>query len=312
MLKRPRSITLWVYTNRCKFADLISGLLIFTTFLVFASSRVHAAEVGALGYISPQDKIIFLVGTPGTEIESIKVKPHDKVKRGQVLMVFSNFGELKNRLDLAKLALKNQQVLGPERIKMQEVKRALTQVNTIRAGEQLNNYQNLSKDAQLISEMAKREQEYDEARYQLELEELRLTQAKREAELATDEAQVRMRLARKRLESGRLVAPRDGIILEVRKQVGETIGDEPALLLADVSSMYAICEVYESDLLKIKEDMDVTVSSNSLPKDIKGKVERVNRTVDTTSRLGKVLVKLDNGEWAPQLIGLEVNVVIHL
>ena len=282
-----------------------------TLILFSLSVNSFAGEIGALGYIAPKDKIVFLIGTPGVEITTIKVKPHDRVKKGQVLMQFSNYSELNTRTALANLELINQTALGPEAIKFQEAKladgeRLLQQTENL-----LENYKTLGKKAQVATELSRREQSLNDAKHQLELQKLRLLQVKRESELGISQAKLKLKLAKSLLEKGQLVAPRNGIILDIHKQVGETIGGGPTILLADDSAMYAVCDVYESDLLKINPDMLVTVTSNSLPKELSGKVERVNQVVDTASRLGKVLVKLDDTELASQLIGLEVNIVIH-
>jgi len=283
--------------------------ILLLTLLLFSTPQLIASEIGALGYIAPKDKIVFLVGTRGVEISAIKVKPHQRVKKGQVLMEFSNHVALKTHHQLAELELKNKTALGPERIKMQEATVSDAQRLMERAERQLENYKALAAKAQVVTELSRREQILDDAQHQLELQRLLLLQTNRESELGIAQAQLELKLAKKQLEKGRLIAPRQGVILEIKKQVGETIGG-PSILLADDSSMYAVCDVYESDLLKVKPEMQVTVSSSSLPKDLTGKVERVDRVVNTSSRLGKVLVKLDDSELASQLIGLEVHVVI--
>jgi len=301
--------------KKFRFAVLTNNLLIppIILILIFLSSatNVIAAEIGALGYIAPKDKIVFLVGTPGVEISDIKVEPHQRVKKNQVLIEFSNYSQLHTQMLLAELELKNQTALGPERIKMQEEKLMDAQRILKRAEKHLENYKALASKAQVATELTRREQSLNDARHQLDLQNLLLLQINRESELGISQARLKLKLAKSQQEKGQLVAPRDGVILEIRKQVGETIGGEPAILLADDSSMYAVCDVYESDLLKITPKMQATISSNSLPKELSGKVERVNQVVDTASRLGKVLVKLDETDIASQLIGLEVNVVIH-
>jgi multidrug resistance efflux pump len=293
----------------CSFT-LTSQILICLTMLSLATNAI-AAEIGALGYIAPKDKIVFLVGTPGVEIVDIKVKPHQRVEKGQVLMEFSNYLPLSTKKELAELELKNQKALGPEQINIQESKLIDLQRLVDQTEKHLENYKKLATKAQVATELSRREQSLDDAKHQLELQSLRLLQANRESELGIAQAKLKLKLAKAQLEKGQLIAPRNGVILEIRKQVGETIGGGPTILLADDSVMYAVCDVYESDLLQIKPDMSVTVSSNSLPDKLTGKVERVNQVVDTASRLGKVLVKLDDREIASQLIGLEVHVVIH-
>ncbi len=286
-------------------------LIFFFVFMLigFINNGV-AREIGALGYISPKDKIVFLLGTPNVAITSINVKPHEYVKKDQVLLKFSNYSQLKMRKALAELELKSQTALGPEQIKMQEATLRELKNNLLRVEKHLANYQTLSKNAQVPTELSRREQSLEEAKHKLVLQKLRLARAKRESKLNISRAKLKLTLAKNALTSGQLVAPRDGIILEIRKQVGETVGGKPSVLLADISSMYVICDVYESDLLQVKPGMTAEVSSNSLPRDLRGVVERIDSIVDTASRLGKVLIKLNETDLASQLIGMEVNVVI--
>ena len=56
--------------------------------------------------------------------------------------------------------------------------------------------------------------------------------------------------------------------------------------------------------------MEVKVSSNSLPSDISGKIERVGRVVKAGNRLAVVWALLDKSEIASKLIGMEVHTII--
>lgn len=272
---------------------------------------VAAAEVGALGYITPRDKVLELRGQPGIGVSEIHVTPGQAVHAGDLLMLFSNAVELSANRELAAIELEQIKSIGPRRTALQRVVVDAASKRLARLEAQLDNYRGLSAGARSATELSRREQEVEEARFSEQREKLLLEQLEKEHAINLRKAAEQLRLADARLAQSRLVAPRDGVILEVRSQVGETLGSEPAILLADTSAMYVDCDVHESDLLKVKPGMRAIVSSPSLPQQLQGVVEQVSQTVNAANRLGKVLVKLDSSPWAEQLIGMEVNVAIH-
>ncbi len=58
--------------------------------------------------------------------------------------------------------------------------------------------------------------------------------------------------------------------------------------------------------------MKTDISGSALTEGISGSVERIGREVNTTTRLARVWVLLNQPNPASQLIGMEVNAVIHL
>jgi multidrug resistance efflux pump len=107
------------------------------------------------------------------------------------------------------------------------------------------------------------------------------------------------------------VAPSDGVILKIRRQIGETLGSDPVVLMADVSQMYVVCDVFEGDVRRIKEGMQASASAKSLAEPLRGVVDRVGRIIDTTRKLAEVIIRLDDAQAAERLIGMEVQVTIH-
>ena len=278
---------------------------------VVAAPLGYASEVGALGYISPVDKTLYLVGTPGTEVASIEVMPHQQVTAGEVLMRFSNHAGLLIQRHQAALDVESQRLLGPERVALQKLLVRGAERQLERATAQLGNYTALAASARTAPELARREDAVEDARHQLMIERLKLRQIEAESTLALGQAEQHLALADAHLTQGELTAPRAGTVLEILKQVGESTNGGAAVVMADTSTMYVVCDVYESDLLKLAPGMRARVTSSSLPEELKGVVERVDRLVHTESRLGKVLIRLDASSWAGHLIGLEVHVTIQ-
>ncbi|WP_127477803.1 efflux RND transporter periplasmic adaptor subunit [Sulfurivermis fontis] len=109
--------------------------------------------------------------------------------------------------------------------------------------------------------------------HELQLAKIALSNA--EAELQAAEAE--RTLARLELEYSRVTAPFDGVILERRAEVGQTVVTRmqsvPLLVLAETGRMLARVEVSEQELAALRTGLDVQVRAGN--KVFQGKVQRV-------------------------------------
>jgi len=129
-------------------------------------------------------------------------------------------------------------------------------------------------------------------------------------------------LTRARVEQSIIRAPSDGRILKVNVQPGEMIAQRPIIEMADTSQMYAVAEVYETDIRWVQAGQAARISSPALPTELTGTVERVGTVVarntevglDPTSRADarvvEVMIRLDSSEAAAGLLHLQVDVEI--
>jgi HlyD family secretion protein len=150
------------------------------------------------------------------------------------------------------------------------------------------------------------------------------------ARLATKAAQstvvvreAELRRARLALDRSTIKAPMDGRILRIAKRPGELIDLHGILEMGDVSSMYAIAEVYETDISRVKKGQKATVTSKALAAPLSGVVDVVRAQVrkqDATgtdpasrkdARIVEVEVKLDDPKPVARLTNLQVEVLIH-
>ncbi len=95
-----------------------------------------------------------------------------------------------------------------------------------------------------------------------------------------------------------------GTILELHMTPGELIGDEThAVIIADLSSVWAELYVYQKDLLKINVGNNVVVTSPGSSLEFKGKIFYVSPTVNEGTRTSIARVNLGNrkGTWKPGL-----------
>jgi len=144
-----------------------------------------------------------------------------------------------------------------------------------------------------------------------------------EAELtARDVARAQLRHAEAELARSTVRAPVNGQVLEVHARAGEKVGPKGILELGRTDEMYAIAEVYETDVGRIEVGQRARVSSPALEAPIEGVVERVRMKIGkldalstdpaarTDARVVEVEIRLDDSEPVKSLTNLQVEVAI--
>ena len=118
-------------------------------------------------------------------------------------------------------------------------------------------------------------------------------------------------------------APFDGRVLDIGVRPGELAAENGILELAAVNRMFAIAEVYETDIRHVRPGQRATVGSAALDRDLEGTVKRIRQKVEKQDEIGtdpaarkdariiEVAIELDDPEPARGLTNLQVDVVIH-
>jgi HlyD family secretion protein len=100
-------------------------------------------------------------------------------------------------------------------------------------------------------------------------------------------------------------APRDGEILKIHTKDGELIGSKGIVEMGQTDQMYAVAEVYETDITRVKKGQSVLVTSEALSEMLRGKVVQIGRlvsrqsildanpTADSDARVVEVKISLD-------------------
>ncbi len=278
--------------------------------LLLVCPALSAQDIGALGRIIPQHDVLYLGGTPNTSVKEIRVRAGDQVAAGDVLMLFTNEALLRARWEAAQAEIKAESKRLAIEIELRKLALAAARRALERAAGLLASYEALGANAIVERELTLRRDRVADARHAIKSEELQLRML-RTREKSAPKRIKKMRLeADAALESAMLRAPVAGTVLKVSRQVGERVGNRPALLMADLTRMYVKCDVYEGDVLGVREGMTASVDSNVLPEPLSGVVEHVSTLVDTRSKLAKVWVRLNDPEIARRLIGMEVSVTI--
>lgn len=146
--------------------------------------------------------------------------------------------------------------------------------------------------------------------------------AARVADSAIATAEARVTRYQAELERASIRAPFAGRVLDVIARPGEIIGIDGILELGRVGSMFAIAEVYETDIGAVSKGMRATVASDALPKPLAGTVERIRPKVQKLDTIGtdpaarkdarivEVEIRLADPAAAANLTNLQVDVEI--
>jgi HlyD family secretion protein len=146
-----------------------------------------------------------------------------------------------------------------------------------------------------------------------------------ELQLALDVARADVRRAEAELERNRVRSPIDGQVIAVHARDGERVNGEGIVELGRTQEMYAIAEVYETDIGRVRLGQTAKVTSPALPRPLRGAVDRIGMKVGkmdalgtdpaarTDARVVEVEIRLADGEseLAAALTHLQVEIEIE-
>ncbi|AFY49629.1 ABC exporter membrane fusion protein, DevB family [Nostoc sp. PCC 7524] len=132
--------------------------------------------------------------------------------------------------------------------------------------------------------------------------------------------------AKANLAQAYVKAPQDGVIFDIHTRAGEVVSNDGIVEIGQTNQMYAVVEVYQSDINKIRSGQQVQISSNSLSGQLRGtvdwigwKVQRQNiintdPSENIDARVVEVHVRLDetSSQKAAKFTNLQVKAVIQL
>ena len=136
-------------------------------------------------------------------------------------------------------------------------------------------------------------------------------------------ARASLRQAEAELELDVVRSPIDGQVLEVYARQGERVGDDGILEVGRTHEMFAVAEVYETDVQRVRLGQRAAVRSPALPAELarhrrqdpsRRSASRTSSRTDpaarTDSRVVEVEIRLDESARAAALTNLEVDVEI--
>jgi HlyD family secretion protein len=147
------------------------------------------------------------------------------------------------------------------------------------------------------------------------------------AEAEIREAQAAVKTAQAELDQAYIKSPQAGTVIKIMTRPGEVIAsDEGIVRIGQTSQMYAVAEVYESDIGKVKLGQPVSVTSSALSQKLTGTVDSIgleverqevvntDPTANIDAKVVEVKVKLDpeSSKKVAGLTNLLVDVRIDL
>jgi HlyD family secretion protein len=142
-------------------------------------------------------------------------------------------------------------------------------------------------------------------------------------QLRVDVARADLAGAQATLAHDTVRAPVAGKVIALHAQAGERVGPDGILELAQTDAMYAVAEVYETDIGRVKVGQRATMQSPALEPELTGVVERIGHKVGkldaidadpvarTDARVVEVHIRLDDSPRGASLSNLQVEVTIE-
>ena len=285
-----------------------------------AKASNGARGVAALGRLEPEGGIVRL-GLPsmpeavsGTVVTKLYAERGADVQAGQLLAEADTVGVLKAQLAEARAELETARRDARAAVSLADEACVLADVASRQAKRQ----------AELLSRKLTSDDVADQAKGNADAgaatcKARRAAASVAESRIAGAEAAVTRQQAE--LERAYLRAPFAGRVLDILVKAGELAGAAGVLELGRVQQMYAIAEVYETDIRHVKVGQKARVKSDALPKPITGTVTRIRPKVQKLDEIGtdpaarkdariiEVEVKLDDSAAAAlSLLQVEVEI----
>jgi HlyD family secretion protein len=143
------------------------------------------------------------------------------------------------------------------------------------------------------------------------------------AQMSLDIALADLAAAQARLELAVVRAPIRAQVLEIHAYPGERVGPEGIMELGRTDRMYAVAEVYETDITAVAVGQAARVFTSAMDTELTGKVERISLKVGrldvigtdpiakTDARVVEVFILLDDSDAVASFTNMQVKVEIQ-
>ena len=282
----------------------------------------------ARGYTDAPEGTAVVAGDPsgGSVLVDLRVKDGQKVKKGEVLAVMSNYARADVTLRMAEADLVKLKQTHDFVLKGTRLSEIALQEATLKSSIEQNRLDTLQR-ARSGKPPDQREIEAAIADQGLERQKVRLALLKTtlENDLAQFEidlanTQSRVDSAKRTIEDALVRSPLDGVVVQIFSRQGERVSPAGIVKVVDMNQLRVLADVDELHVSRLKPGgkVDVTFRGNN---DVyKGTIERIAPTVkrmqrvepdggsSTDARVVQVEIKIDDSSSMPPVLGRETRV----
>jgi len=327
------------------------------------TTTTNPTAITALGRLEPQGEVIKVAAssaggnaTPifgAPRVARLLVKERAEVKAGQPIAVLDTYDRLlaaglqaeaqvkeaQTRLAQVQAGAKQGDIQAQQAtVEARAATVARLDAETQKAKWEADRYAKLFRDGAVSEQEARtRQLAYTSAARQLEEAKRQLDQAQgvlasvvqvrptdlQQAQASVDVAVANMQRAKADLEAAIVRSPINGQVIKIHSKEGEQVGNNGIAEIGNTSQMYAVAEVYETDIQNVKRGQRATISSSAFPGEISGTVEQVGLAIrkndvlntdpaaNTDVRVVEVKIRLDDSRLVSGLTNLQVKVKIE-
>jgi HlyD family secretion protein len=282
----------------------------------------------ARGYTDAPEGTAVVAGDPagGSVLVELRVKDGQKVKKGEVLAVLSNYARADVTLRMAEADLVKLKQTHDFVLKGTRLSEIALQEATLKSSIEQNKLEALQR-ARSGKPPDMREIETSIADQALERQKVRLALLKTtlENDLAQYEidlanTQSRVDSAKRTIEDALVRSPLEGVVVQIFSRQGERVSPAGIVKIVDMNQLRVLADVDELHVGRLKPGgkVDVTFRGNN---DVyKGTIERIAPTVkrmqrvepdggsSTDARVVQVEIKIDDSSSMPPVLGRETRV----
>ncbi len=300
---------------------LLAAPLSLCVIVASVQAWAETSAVSALGRLEPLHGVIRVTApvspeaTTGMVLADLLVEPGDDVTPGQLIAVTETAPLLRAVLVETQADLERSQ-------RRSRAVAAIADAECVRAG---NARREADRRGRLLQQDLSSVEETERALNEADFREASCRAARLDAEAVAaevDVARARIGRAEAALERAYVRAPVAARVLHVNARPGELIGWDGIVDLGQIQQMYAIAEVYETDIGRVAVGQPARVFSRVLPQPMNGVVEHVRQQVRKLDQLGtdpaarkdarivEVEILLEDATAVAGLSHLQVEIVI--
>ena len=295
------------------------SLLLIPALLI--TQQLQAQAVSALGRLEPEHGVLHIGvsssshAISGSIIAELPVEEGDWVEVGQLLAITDSTEMMRASARKTEAELKLAMVAAEAAGSRADEACTLADVAASDAARRVS----------LLERNLSSEEETEQAQGEAEAQAASCTAAHANARVAASRIEVaraRMAIDEIEIERSLVRAPVAGRVLEIHTRPGEMAGAHSVLDLGRTDHMFAIAEVYETDIVNVKVGQTARINSDALAETLTGTVERIRGKVQKKDVIGtdpaarkdariiEVEIRLDDSKPAQNLTNLQVEVII--